>query len=147
MSSSSADPALINEPLAVAFETGDQTVVPIAEALLREIEVPFTWKDIGLSAARQGGGYQLYGAALYQLLVRQSDLPDASLALEPLLAEREDSQIADSEDDERPVTFQRRRIARWGIGLYLGGIALILVVLGAAGLAKLASTIVSRLGF
>jgi hypothetical protein len=78
------DSAPTDEPLVAIFETGDPTAMPIAEALLREADIAFTWKDIGLSAARQGGGYQLYGATLYQLLVLERDRTNAIEAIADL---------------------------------------------------------------
>lgn len=141
------DPALVDEPFVVAFETGDQTAVPIVEALLREIDIPFTWKDVGLSAARQGGGYQLYGAALYQLLVRQSDAPDAVEALQGLNGLEtggSNEQANEETGDDQPVAYHRRRIAKWGIGVYLGAIVVILSVLGIVALVRMLALAASK---
>ena len=135
MSALPASELIGEDNLVVVYETADPTALPVAESLLREVDVLFTWRDVGLSSARQGGGYQLAGAALYQLLVRESDRGTATDALAALEASASASvesisgntdQGQDPDDDGRPVAYRRRRAAKFLIAAYL--ICLVMVV-------------------
>jgi hypothetical protein len=116
---------LADEPFVVAFETADQTMAPLAESLLRDADIPFYWRDVGLSAGRQGGGYQLFGAALYQLLVSEPDAADTEAILRELtIASVETDSPAEPETDGPPVAAKRKLVARWAILLYLTGVGI-----------------------